>query len=132
MNPLNNNMDIIMFITSSSFIFFGLQEKLQEFYFKIFEFPIYSKIRNKIKFHGNLTSLLHSIINSGFTIYIFYNQFNIFSKDMINSITFESTIMLSTSLGYFIYDTLSMQVKNFYENDKTMILHHLMTVLCMR
>eukprot|EP01080_Neovahlkampfia_damariscottae_P002503 gene2503-3209_t len=124
-------MDLIIFTYYTSFIFFGMQEKLQIFFFRVYQKQFYSEIENKLKFHGNLTSLLHSLLNTIGMLYIFFSQWDQFSINLTNLDTFESTLLFSFSLGYFIYDTLSMQIKGFYEHDKTLIIHHLMTIFCM-
>jgi hypothetical protein len=115
-----------------SFIFFSLQEKFVLFYLNTFHPSFYERIRNKENFQGTWTSLLHSLLNSILLIYILICQWSLFSQGSIHFTTFESNFLFSMSLGYFCYDTLSMQVKGIYEIDKTMILHHLMTVYCMR
>jgi hypothetical protein len=129
---MNQNMDFIMITVYLSFIFFSLQEKIVLFYFNTFHPSFYERIKNKENFQGTWTSLLHSLLNSMLLIYILIRQWNLFYQDPVHCTTFESNFLFSMSLGYFCYDTLSMQVKGLYEFDKTMILHHLMTVYCMR
>ncbi|CAL4071729.1 unnamed protein product [Meganyctiphanes norvegica] len=81
------------------------------------------------KWTNTANSLLHSFITGIWALLCFYEEPKM-AKDLINVYTTSSHVLVSFSVGYFIFDSVDMMLNHRKRSSYELMIHHTCVILC--
>ena len=86
-------------------------------------------IQSRWKWRNVLTSFIHSFITGTWAPYAFYEDPSL-GNDMIRGFNTSIHILVSFSVGYFIYDFFDMFIYHKKRSTYELLVHHFLVILC--
>jgi len=86
-------------------------------------------VQQKWKWRNVATSFVHSLITGVWAPICFY-QAPEMRDDLIRTFTYSSHVLVSFSIGYFLYDALDMMIYHRKRSSYELLVHHFSVVFC--
>ncbi|XP_059482320.1 TLC domain-containing protein 2-like [Neocloeon triangulifer] len=81
------------------------------------------------KWRNTFNSLIHSVLTGIGALYCFWES-PMLREDLINKYTSSSHLLISVSVGYFIYDFCDLLINHRKRSSYELLLHHTMVLMC--
>lgn len=125
-NMVSNDTNAFPFYVASGIVFFAIVNYLTRF---MVPETVTKNFQSRWKWRNVLTSFIHSFITGTWAPLAFYVDPSI-GNDMIYSFNTSIHVLVSFSVGYFIYDFFDMFIYHKKRSTYELLLHHFMVILC--
>ncbi|XP_065335813.1 TLC domain-containing protein 2-like [Cloeon dipterum] len=85
--------------------------------------------RQQWKWRNTANSLVHSVLTGLGALYCFWET-PIMREDLINKYSSSSHLLISVSVGYFVYDFCDLLINHRKRSSYELLLHHTMVLMC--
>lgn len=112
--------------STASFFFFGITNLLLK---KVTPNTASNNYTQAWKWRNTANSLIHSFVTGVWALLSFYWHPKL-AEDLIGTYSLSSLLLVSVSVGYFIYDFLDMALHHRKKSSFELMIHHFFVITC--